>query len=147
MWHAIHAASWANIWAAISAIFTALAVIVAGWAMLRWRKQEELKVKLAFKQAIANYSYRLMLLPTMLQQPNSSKHNPNLDKYKELIDCLSACHNAWLLAEGLMEKDSEIVDAWEFIFENHKEYLCGRISSLVLGAHCTTILEKKFVFN
>ncbi|MEG6130887.1 hypothetical protein [Enterobacter kobei] len=145
MLHEIYTASWANIWAAMSAISTTLTVIVAWRAMLRWRKQDELKVKMAFKQAVADYSYCLMHLPTQLQSP--VRRVEYMDKCKELVDRLSVCHNAWLLTEGLMAKETDIVEAWEFIFTNHKNYLSGALSSLVLGAHCTTILNKRFVFK
>lgn len=145
MWDSILNSSWANIWASISSLFTALGVIVAVRVMCRWRNQEQLKAKMAFKQAIADYSYCLMHLPTKLQRNNITKEQS--DKCKELVDRLSACHNAWLLSEGLMQKDRDIAEAWEFIFENHKNYLSGVLSNLVLGAHCTTILVKKFVFK
>ena len=145
MWDSVLNASWANIWASISSLFTALGVIVALRVMQRWRNQEELKAKMVFKQAIADYSYCLMHLPTTLQLNNIS--SKQIDKCNELVDRLSVCHNAWLLSEGLMQKDRDVSDAWGGIFENHKKYLKGELSSLVLGAHCTTILEKKFVFK
>lgn len=138
-------ASWANIWAAVSAIFTALGVIVAMRVMHRWRNQEELKAKMVFKQSVADYSYCLMHLPTTLNVQSGMKEHVN--KCKELVDRLAVCHNAWLLSEGLMHKERDISEAWIFIFENHKYYLKGSLSSLELGANCMTILNKKFVFR
>ncbi|EPZ8354756.1 hypothetical protein ACXWYY_000199 [Enterobacter hormaechei] len=145
MWHSIYNWPWATIWAAVSAIFTAAAVGVAGWAMFRWRKQDELKVKLAFKQAVSDYAYCLMSLPQMLNNgPVRMKHKETAEK---LVDLLNACNIAWLSTEGLLEKETEVAKCWEFIFENHKHFLAGALDRDTLGAHCMGILSEKFVFN
>lgn len=145
MWHTIYNWPWATIWAAVSAIFTAAAVGVAGWAMFRWRKQDELKVKLAFKQAVSDYAYCLMSLPKMLNHDDVRIRHK--DKVHRLVDLLNACNIAWLSTEGLLEKDKTVAESWEFIFENHKFYLAGKLDRDILGANCMGILSEKFVFK
>lgn len=145
MLHIIYNWPWATIWAAVSAIFTAAAVGVAGWAMFRWRKQDELKVKLAFKQAVSDYAYCLMSLPMILN--NGYERVKHRETAEKLVDLLNACNIAWLSTEGLLDKEIEVAKCWEFIFENHKHYLSGSLDRDTLGANCMGILSEKFVFN
>lgn len=145
IWWGITHAHWANVWASISAIFTMMAVIVAGWALFRWKKQDELKVKLTFKIAVSDYAYCLMHLPLMLD--NESVRVRHNEKVNKLVDLLSACNIAWITTENLLKKDKKVVESWNFIFENHKNYLAGKIDRDQLGFYCMGILQKKFVFK
>lgn len=136
---------WTTIWSAASAIATAVAAFIAVWAMFRWRKQEELKVKLSFKLAIASYSYQLTQMPEMLVGPALRSEQTN--NAKKLSELLSACNNAWFACEGLLDDNKEVKSCWEYIFENNKKYLNGEIDSKSLGASCMGIVHKKFVFD
>lgn len=145
IWSGITHAHWANVWASISAIFTMLAVIVAGLALFRWKKQDELKVKLAFKIAVSEYSYCLLRLPLKLD--NESVRIRHKEQAQKLVDLLSDCNIAWLSTEGLLKKDKKVVESWNYIFENNKNYLAGKIDRDMLGVNCMGILHKKFVFK
>lgn len=145
IWWGITHAHWANVWASISAIFTMLAVIVAGWALFRWKKQDELKVKLTFKIAVSDYAYCLMHLPLMLD--NESVRVRHHEKVQKLVDLLSVCNIAWVSTEGLLEKDKIVSDSWNYIYENHKNYLAGKLDRDKLGVNCMGILSQKFVFK
>lgn len=136
-WH------WANIWAAVSAIFTAMAAGVACWALFRWRKQDELKAKFAFKKAIGDYAYQLIQLPPVLFIQDMHK---NTEHCQKLTDSLAACNYAWLMTEGIITNE-KVKFSWELLFNNHQKYLAGKISSDDLGAACMTILKEKFVFR
>lgn len=152
IFEAVAHAHWANVWAAISAIFTALAVVVAGWAMMRWRKQEELKAKMSFKQAIADYVYVLVQLPDFLgnspEALTQGIRTPNLTENIETLKVrLRACHFAWIALEGLLEKDKVINENWHFIYDNHANYIFGKIKSRDLGNRALEILDHKFIFK
>ena len=137
--------NWTTIWAAVSAIFTLCTAIIAFWAMLRWRKQEELKVKLSFKESIANYSFQLTQMPNLLVGP--ALREKCTEQAIQLNKLLSACNNAWYLCEGLLEGNHAVNTAWDFIFNQNKEYLRGTLNSDALGAMCMAILHEKFVFD
>lgn len=152
MWHAIYGWPWATIWAAVSAFFSMLTVGVAVWALLRWRKQEELKSKMLFKQAIAEYVYVLVQLPDSLgnspEELEQGAKTPNLKENLETLKVrLRACHFAWIALEGLLEKDKTVNENWEFIYKNHANYMYGKIKSRDLGNRALEILDQKFVFK
>jgi hypothetical protein len=145
IWWGITHAHWANVWASVSAIFTTMAVIVAGWAMVRWKKQDELKVKLAFKVAISQYCYALLHLPEKL---NGQKDIiANQAKISELIDKFNACYNAWMVTEGLLDKNKAVKDGWAFLYDNHQHFVKGEINSNILASACVEIMDNKFVFK
>lgn len=143
MWVAIQAASWASIWAAISAISTTLTVIVAGWAMFRWRKQDELKAKMAFKNAVAAYLYQLAQMPDKIDLSNEQHKK---DK-ATLIDLFAACTFAWLGTEGLLVKNKSVNENWDYISNHHSKYLDGLEDDDKLGGCCYKILSEHFVFK
>ena len=89
---------WATFWSAASAIATAVAALIAAWAMFRWKKQDELKAKMAFKLAIADYKYLILQMPPQLDTDElRDKHSNDI---KKLTDLLSACNHAWLVTEN-----------------------------------------------
>lgn len=135
---------WSTIWACISAIFSVATVVVAIWAMFRWRKQDELRVKLDFKRAIGEYSYHLTQLPTDFSAPHV--RNAFAERGQELTDLLGVCKFAWLTTEGLLENNKTVVECWNFIFENHKRYVIGEIDSSEIGMKCMEIMNERFVF-
>ncbi|KLR40051.1 hypothetical protein [Enterobacter hormaechei] len=137
--------NWNLIWSAVSAIFTCLTALVAIWAMFRWRKQEELKVKLSFKLAIASYSYQLTQMPEALVGP--ALRSEQVSNARKLSELLSACNNAWFACEGLLDDNKDVKSFWEYIFDNNKKYLNGEIDSKSLGAACMGIVHTKFVFD
>jgi hypothetical protein len=137
--------NWATIWAAVSAIVTFITALIALWAMLRWRKQDELKVKLNFKLSIANYSFQLTQMPNFLIGP--AVRSENSEKAIKLNELLSICNNSWYMCEGLLKNNKSVNTAWEFIFNNNKEYLNGTLDSEELGAMCMAIMHEKFVFD
>lgn len=140
MWHTIYTWPWATIWSAISAIFTAAAVGVAGWAMLRWRKQDELRVKLDFKKAVCEYAYILTQMPGSLKNTASTKED-------ELKKIFGKCTFEWMACEGLLKNNATISQNWTSLVIDHSEYLLGNIKSDVLMKHCLEIMDEKFVFN
>lgn len=144
MWQAIQAASWANIWAAISAISTFSAVVVAALAMLRWKKQDELKVKLEFKQNIARMAYCLSRMPDKITLPEREKSKALL---AELKDHFTQCTHSWLASEGLLDSYPDVKKNWDFIYKNIDFYYWGKINNDELGACCVAILHQRFVFK
>ena len=137
--------NWAIFWGAVSAIFTGLTAVIAVWAMLRWRKQEELKVKLNFKIAIADYSFQLTQMPITLNDPQISL--ASAEAAKKLNELLAACNNAWMICEGLLEDNKKVKESWNFIFDNNQMFFKGVIDSRPLGRACMAILMEKFVFD
>lgn len=145
MWHTIYNWPWATIWAAISAIFTAAAVVVAAWAMMRWRKQDELKVKLAFKTAIAEY---LVSCVTLSVSFNNERNDTRLFEQKnKVLDDFSACRHAWWMLEGLLDDDEIVKNAWNFLSDNTNDFVSGEVRVDQLLIHCRNILSKRFVFK
>ncbi len=136
---------WSTIWACISAIFSVATVGVAVWAMFRWRKQDELRVKLDFKKAIGAYSYHLTQLPNKLNAAHV--RSSYSQRCQELTDLLGACNFAWLTTEGLVEENETVAECWNFIFENHQKYLLGEIEATEIGMRCMGIMHEKFVFT
>lgn len=145
MWHTMYGWPWATIWAAISALFSMVAVGVAIWALLRWKKQDELKVKQNFKNAIADYAYCLMKLPESLEFEYQRVEYK--EKIKELDSKFRACDYAWFATEGLLENNLSVNFFWKQIFDNHEHYLCGSLCSDEIGRYCMGILAEKFVFK
>ncbi|ELJ9990404.1 hypothetical protein VBR58_000800 [Citrobacter freundii] len=145
MWNDIVSASWANIWAAITAISTASAVIVAAWAMLRWRKQDELKAKMAFKTAIAEYLVNSVLLSISYKKDGNEEEIH--DQITKTLADFKECRHAWWMLEGLLDKDECIKRAWDILSENNNKFVCGEIDGDVIFSACRNILAKKFVFK
>ncbi|EKY3999560.1 MULTISPECIES: hypothetical protein [Enterobacter cloacae complex] len=145
IFHAIAYATWANVWSAVTGISTFLAVVFAVWAMIRWRKQDELKVKLAFKQAISHYAYCLYNMPGMLQ--SNTDDVLIRDKKAKLESALEACSYAWFNMEGLLAKNETIKVAWQSINDKHPKYLNGQLPAKDIGGHCATIMTAKFIFK
>ncbi|HED3095549.1 TPA: hypothetical protein R4045_001084 [Citrobacter freundii] len=140
MWHVIFNWPWATIWTAISAIFTAAAVGVASWAMFRWRKQDELRVKLDFKKAVCEYAYILTQMPGSLKNTASTKED-------DLKKIFGKCTFEWMACEGLLKTNITVSQNWTSLVIDHSEYLLGNINSDVLMKHCLEIMDEKFVFN
>ncbi|MDM3314049.1 hypothetical protein [Citrobacter sp. Cb220] len=145
IFEAIAHAHWANVWAAISAIFTALAVIVAWLAMLRWRKQDELRSKLEFKSAISRLAYNLSRLPEKIDNEHVRKRYEN--QLQELKQQMADCTYAWLASEGLIEKYPEVKKNWDELNANINKYFWGHIKSDQIGYNCAAILKFKFVYK
>lgn len=145
IFHAIIHAHWSNVWAAISATFTALAVIVAGWAMLRWRKQDELKAKMAFKTAIYEYLIGILSLPPEHKGVLSTGEDAKI--LKETLEKFTVCRHAWLMLEGLLENDKLIKASWDYLSENNGKFLSGEIGETLIIQSCSNIIGKKFVFK
>lgn len=136
---------WAIFWAAASAIATAVAAFIALWAMFRWKKQEELKAKMAFKLAIADYKYLLMQMPSQINTEDLRNKYPK--ERKKLTDLLSACNHAWLVTEDLLLSNELIISNWRNILTTHGHYLQGSRRSEELIMFCDVILKQKFIFS
>lgn len=145
IWWGITHAHWANVWASISAIFTAAAVGVAGCALVRWNKQDKLKAKMDFKIAIADY------LTSVLSLHDVNRKNPNSEKDAKLllkvIDDFTKCRHAWWKLEGILESEKDIKAAWEALSEKNNHFINGVIEEKEITKHCSVILSKKFVFK
>jgi hypothetical protein len=136
---------WANVWAATSAFASVLTLIVALWALLRWRKQDELRVKLDFKKAVGDYAFHLTQMPANMGNP--FVRNQQTDNAQELISLLGVCNFAWYMTEGMLDSNHQLVAHWNFIYENTQSYLSGEIPSSELGPHCMGVMNTKFVFK
>lgn len=145
MWQTVLNWPWVTIWAAISAIFTAGTASVAGLALARWRKQDELKAKMAFKQAIADYLYGLLLLPDDLSDAEVRKEY--YDLIMSLITKFNQCRNTFLYCEDLLDEELEVLAHWNNIYKTHSVFLKGKEDSSVLHNACNSILKIKFVFK
>ncbi|HEY4437674.1 MAG TPA: hypothetical protein VGN40_16105 [Lelliottia sp.] len=132
---------WATIWAAISALVAMATVAVAVWAMLRWRKQDELRVKLDFKKAVCEYAYALT------QMPPSLKNITEPAKTEELKKIYGKCTFEWMACEGLLKTNKKVSENWAGLVSAHSEYLAGNVFTLVLMNHCLAIMDEKFVFS
>jgi hypothetical protein len=106
VWQTIYGWPWATIWSAISALFSVLTVVVAILALLRWKKQDQLKAKMAFKMAVADYFYDLAKLPIRLD--NLELRNKCVNGINDLNTQFASCHHAWLMSEGIMENYVEL---------------------------------------
>lgn len=145
MLEAISGASWANIWAAISAISTALTVFVAGFALFRWRKQDELKAKMSFKTAVAEYANILDQMPDFIN--TLGVRNLNKENMQDLDFKFYALQNALLVCEDILEDHSVVESACEKIFQNHRKYLNGTSDKTEARYACKLILKERFVFK
>lgn len=136
---------WQTIWAAVSAVFTAITALIAFFAMLQWRKQDELKAKLAFKNAISDYSLLLTQMPERLN--SAGLRHDAAPQCKELSAKLAACASAWWMLEGLLDSDKTVCASWNYIFENNGKYFTGELGRRELGTYCMGILHAKFAFK
>lgn len=136
---------WSTFWSAASAIATAVAAFIAVWAMFRWKKQDELKSKMAFKLAIADYKYLILQMPDQFNKEDL--RNKYSNERKKLTDLLSACNHAWLVTEDLLLSNDLIVSNWRNIVNTHAHYLQGNRRSAELMIFCDAILSKKFIFS
>jgi len=136
--------SWATFWSAASAVFTLITALIALWAVFRWKKQDELKAKMAFKSAIADYSYILVQMSDNLFTAHLRSANALLAK--QLVDKFAACQHAWFVTEGLLESNKKVIDEWEAIKIHHPLFLKGEVGNEELGSACISILHEKFVF-
>lgn len=135
---------WSTIWAAISALFSIFAVGVAIWAMFRWRKQDELKAKLAFKTEIVKYRHYLWVLSSERSKKYDG-HEGNTERLILLENAFSDCQKAWVLTEGIIT--GPVADHWKLIVLNHYKFLKGEVHTLDLIDSCELILQAKFVFK
>ena len=133
MWQTIYNWPWATIWSAISAIFTAAAVGVAAWAIFRWKKQDELRVKLDFKKSVTQYAYALT-------------HTSKTQK-DELRSLYGKCTFDWMACEGLLKSNEVVFENWKGLVKKHMDYMDGEPVAKELMLHCTAIMDAKFVFN
>lgn len=135
---------WTNIWAAISALATVATFCVAFLAMKRWSKQDELKAKLAFKQAVGDYAFQMIKMPEILFTKDLAKYE---DERKELMLLFHACLHAWLMTEGLLDSNKVVTACWEHFDSAHNAYLSGKKSNEQLYKYCEDILNEPFVFK
>ncbi|MDO2449760.1 hypothetical protein [Enterobacter vonholyi] len=143
MLQAIANASWANVWAAISAISTLSTLIVAIIAMRVWKSQEKLKAKQAFKSSIAEYAWCLAMMPEDLKvTPTDELANQMVESVNRLYNC----RHAWLATEGLLNNNKAVSQSWEFIRTKHGDYMNGKITNKDLIEKTKVILAEKFVF-
>ena len=134
---------WQTIWSGVSAIFTAITAVLAAWAIFRWKKKEELKVKLEFKKAVGDYAYQLTQMPEIMVIQNLKQYEADC---KKLRDLLGICNYAWYNTEGLI-KNTTVTACWDFLLNNTNKYLSGNLHSEELGAACMGIATEKFVFK
>lgn len=120
-----------------------LTVVVAVVALFSWRKQEQLKVKLAFKNAIADYANQLKKIASHSQRPTEAQN-------QKLEELFNACHHALLITEGLLDNNQVVTKSWRIIKNQTTLYMivCGDDeSSQNIQDACEEILNEKFVFS
>ncbi|SUI38464.1 Uncharacterised protein [Salmonella enterica subsp. enterica serovar Typhimurium] len=78
------------------------------WHYLAGRKQEQLKTKLAFKNAIADYANQLKKIASHHQRST-------VEQNTKLEELFNACHYALLVTEGLLDDNKEVMEAWGVI--------------------------------
>jgi hypothetical protein len=145
MWQVIFNWPWATIWAAVSAILTAVTVGIALRAMHVWRQQEALKAKMSLKMAVAEYSNALSQLPVNLGSP--TVRIEKRAELKELRHKLNALINAFLICEHMLEKHPRVVSCCGSLKEMHKEYVRGINNNIQALDCCHLILSQQFVFK
>ncbi|MEG5565813.1 hypothetical protein UXQ08_20100 [Enterobacter ludwigii] len=134
---------WQTFWSGVSAIFTAITAVIAAWAIFRWKKQDELKVKLEFKKAVGDYAYQLTQMPEIMFIHELQKYDADC---KKLRDLLGICSYAWFNTEGLIT-NPVVNECWGIIYNNTNKYLNGKLHSEELGVACMGIANEKFVFK
>lgn len=136
---------WTTIWAAVSAMFSMVTVAVAVWAIVRWKKQDELKAKMDFKIAIAEFMvFALSLHNVDVRNPKTVKEG---EKIISVSDAFMRCRKAWWMLEGLLDDNNEVKHAWDFLSENTSRFLGGVVAETEITNHCKAILVNKFVFK
>ncbi|WP_237929959.1 hypothetical protein [Buttiauxella sp. S19-1] len=135
---------WGTMWAAISAMATVATFVVAAWAMFRWRKQDELKVKLIFKQAIGDYAFQLVKMPEVLFTKDLKEYE---SERRNLTILFHNCFHALAMTENLLDENKVVTECWAKFFEAHQSYITGQSKSSDLDEICTLILSEPFVFG
>lgn len=144
-WNTFFGWEWMTVWTAASSIGTLGTGSVAIYALRQWSKQEKLKAKKDFRNAVSLLSDYISRVPKSLEGPKiSDKLERELD---ELTSCYVASVHAWLAAEGLLDKYSNVVDSWEMINANFPKYLNGECESSAVVDACTDIMAEKFIFK
>ncbi|MCR5990784.1 hypothetical protein HKW65_06260 [Enterobacter ludwigii] len=145
MWQTVSNWPWPTIWSAVSAIFTAAAVLVAGFALRVWRQQEALKAKMALKMAVADYANALSQLPVNLATPQI-----RIEKRSDLRDLrhkLNAINNAFLVCEHMLESYPRVISCCRSLPEIHKQYVRGLDNNIQAKYYCHLLLSQQFVFK
>lgn len=145
MCQAIYNWPWATIWAAVSAILTAVTVGVALRAMHVWRQQEALKAKMALKMAVAEYANALSQLPLNFGSP--ALRIEKRAELRELRHKLNAIMSACLVCEHMLEKYPRVMSCCNSLKEIHKEYVRGTDNNIQAKYCCHLILSQQFVFK
>ncbi|KNC88281.1 hypothetical protein [Trabulsiella odontotermitis] len=128
---------------ALQAVTSVLTVVIALFALFSWRKQEQLKTKLAFKNAIADYANQLKKIASHHQRST-------VEQNTKLEELFNACHHALLVTEGLLNDNKEVMEAWAVINNQVTQYMVsgGDPESIEkMNNACDKILKEKFVFN
>lgn len=150
MWQEIYSATWANKWAAISAISASVTTIVALLALFQWSRQEKLKAKQEFKKAICHYAYALaQMTPPWNQTPkNPELEDPKIVKQREELNLLfSKCTYAWFLSEGLFSKNELVKENWNSIVIGNDHYMKGEpVDEHEIMECCMKIIKDRFIF-
>jgi anaerobic C4-dicarboxylate transporter len=132
-----------DITSVLTLVMSVLTFLVAAIALFSWHRQEQLKTKLAFKNAIADYL-------NQLKKTASHHQRPTLDQNQKSEELFNACYHALLVTEGLLDENKEVMDAWEVLANPVTQYLVDggdRGSIQEITDACDKILNEKFVFN
>ncbi len=79
---------------------------------------------MAFKQAIADYLYALLLLPDDLSDEKA--YADYYDLRMSLISKFNQCRNTFLYCEGLLDKEIDVLAHWNNIYSHHSSFLKER---------------------
>ena len=145
MVHATYEWLWTTIWAAISVIFTMPVAMIALWTMLRRKKKDELKARLAFltfKEAVSDYFFQLTLMPKTFHARRAGKY---VGEYESLRICFCTCHAAWKVAEGLLDDNKMVARNWNIFVREHNKYISGVNNFNELEMICNGLLKVCFI--
>ena len=127
----------------LTLVISVLTFFVAAIALFSWHRQEQLKTKLAFKNAIADYLNQLKKTASHHQRHTVVQNQ----KSEELFN---ACYHALLATEGLLDNNKEVMEAWAILDNPVTQHLVSggdRGSIQEINDACEKILNEKFVFN
>ncbi|TQN52823.1 hypothetical protein FLW98_26830 [Raoultella planticola] len=132
-------AFWAMVAAWLSAFLTIVTLLIAGFTLNTWRKQEALKLKVNLKQSVLELETFLEAMPVnwsfvevntgrmMVEQFNTARDSGSDNvllyyKKKDLEESFRVASKCWIMCDGLFQK-SEVSQDWRMFDKQFRDYL------------------------
>ncbi|MFC0227423.1 hypothetical protein [Serratia aquatilis] len=139
-------AFWSMVGTGISAVATAVGVIVAICTLFSWRKQYIETLKDNFISSLVNYSTSLTYLPKKIDQTSSAA----IASCAYISERFHICQKEWTLLERTMSKSkkySEYISKWrgelhDFI-DVHNKYIYGECEKELLKKFTQEMYQRK----